>query len=126
MKYFVATVLSFIIVLGAIRCFHIYQISAPTPDEAVSKYIAYITKGSPMEGETITVISAQQTSERQNALIVLFRATGKDPTMSTVGYALTKKTLLGWYVEGSQTYGKSPRPEDVIVRLDQYEQKPVI
>jgi hypothetical protein len=126
MKYFVATVLSFIIVLGAIRSFYIYQIAAPTPDQAVSKYIAYITKGSPMEGETINVVSTQPKSERQNVLIVLFRATGTDPNMSKVGYALTKKTLLGWYVEGSQSYGRSPRPEDVMVRLDQYDQKPVI
>ena len=59
MKYFAATVLSFIVVLGAIRSFHIHQISAPTPDRAVSKYIAHITKDSPMEGETITVVSVQ-------------------------------------------------------------------
>jgi hypothetical protein len=79
-----------------------------------------------MEGETITVVSMQPTSEGKNVLTVLFRATGKDPNMSKVGYALTKKTLFGWYVEGSQTYGKSPRPDDLIVSLDQYEQKPVI
>jgi hypothetical protein len=126
MKYFRATVLSFVIVLGAIYSFRIYQISAPTPDQAVSKYIAYITKGSPMEGETITVVATQPSSERTNVLTVLFRATGNDPNMSKVGYALTKKTLLGWYVEASQSYGTSPRPEDVMVRLDQYELKPVI
>lgn len=126
MKRLNTIVLSFIVVLGTIRSFHIYQISAPTPEQAVSKYIAHITKGSPMEGETITVVSMQPASERKNVLTVLFRATGKDPNMSKVGYALTKKTLLGWYVEGSQTYGIAPRPEDVMVRLDQYEQKPVI
>jgi hypothetical protein len=126
MKYFRATVLSFVVVLGAIYSFRIYQISAPTPDQAVSKYIAHVTKGSPMEGETITVVSTQTTSEGKNILVVLFRATGKDPNMAKVGYALTKKTLLGWYVEASQSYGKSPRPADVMVRLDQYELKPVI
>ena len=95
MKYFRATVLSLVVVLGAIYSFRIYQISAPTPDQAVSKYIAYITKGSPMEGETITVVSTQPSSERTNVLTVLFRATGNDPNMYKVGYALTKKTLLG-------------------------------
>ena len=126
MKYFVATVLSFIVVFGAIKYFNIYKISAPTPDQAVSKYYAHITKGSPREGETITVVSTKPTSKNENALTLLFRATGQDQNMSIVGYALTRKTIFGWYVESSQSYGKSPRPEDVIVTLDQFAQKPVI
>ena len=126
MKYFVATLLSFIVVLGAIQSFHIYQISAPTPNQAVSKYYAYISKGSPMEGETITVVSTSPTSERPNLLTVLFRSTGQDPNMSKVGYALTEKNLFGWYVDRSQMFGKSPRPEDLIVTLDQFDQKTVI
>jgi hypothetical protein len=126
MKYLRATVLSFVVVLGAIRSFHIYQISAPTPDQAVSKYFAYVTKDSPMEGQTITVVSTKPTGESKNVLTVLFRARGPDPDMSGVGYALTKKNIFGWYVERSQIYGKSPQPEDVIVQLDQFDQKPVI
>lgn len=126
MKRLNAIVLSFVVVLGAIRSFHILQISAPTPDQAVSKYYAYITKGSPMEGETITVVSTEAASEAGNSLIALLRVTGSDPNMSTVGYALTRKTIFGWYVEGSQVYGQSPRPEDVMVELDQFDQRPVI
>jgi len=125
-KYFRATVLSFIVVLGAIYAFQIYQISAPTPSQAVSKYFAHVTKGSPMEGKPVTVVSTKQTNESKNMITVLLRVTGPDPNMSGVGYALTKKTVFGWHVVGSQTYGTSPHPKDVIVTLDQFEQKPVI
>src|SRR5215207_2705674 len=101
MKYFVATVLSFIVVFGAIRSSHIYQIAAPTPEQAVSKYYAYITKGSPMEGKTILVVSATPTTDGKTLLAAL-RATSQDPDMSEVGYALTKQTIFGWHVEASQ------------------------
>jgi hypothetical protein len=126
MKYFMATLLSFIVVLGAIRSFHIYQISAPTPNQAVSKYWARITKDSPGKMETITVVATKPTSESENVLIVLFHATQQDPNMYIVGYAVTKKTIFGWYVESSQSYGRSPRPDDVIVDLNQFAEKPVI
>src|SRR5215217_5519528 len=108
MKYFVATVLSFFIVLGAIRSFHIYQISAPTPNQAVSKYWTRITKDSPKKIETITIVSTKPTSESENTLTVLFRATEQDPYMYIVGYAVTQKTIFGWFVESSQTSGRSP------------------
>jgi hypothetical protein len=126
MKYLVATVLSLIVIFGAIRSFHIYQISAPTPDQAVSMYYAHVSKGSPKEGETIIVVSTERMRESENVLTVLFRATGQDPNMATVGYAFTRKTIFGWFVEKSQMYGKSPRPADVIVRLDQFDQTPVL
>ena len=128
MKYFVATVLSFIIVFGAIRSFHIYQIAAPTPDQAVSKYWTRVTKDSPRKVETVTVISTQPTNESENAVTMLFRATEieQDPNMYIVGYAVTKKSVLGWYVDSSQTFGKSPQPDDVLVNFDWFDEKPVI
>jgi hypothetical protein len=126
MKYFRATVLSFIVVLGAIRSFSIYQISSPTPSQAVSEYFARVTKDSPRKVESITVVSATQSSEKENVLTVLFRVPEQDPDMHIVGYAVTKKTLFGWYVETSQIYGKSLRPEDVIVDLTWFDDKPVI
>jgi hypothetical protein len=128
MKYFVATVLCFIIVFGAIRSFHIYQIAASTPDQAVSKYWTRITKDSPRKVETVSVVSTQPISNNENAVTVLFHATeiDQDPNMYIVGYAVTKKSVLGWYVEGSQTFGKSPQPDDVLVNLDWFDEKPVI
>jgi hypothetical protein len=125
-KYFVATVLSFVIVLGAIRSFHIYQIAASTPSQAVSKYISFITKNSPMEGEKITAVSTEPMSESQNALAVLFRATMQDQNLSMVGYAVTKKSIWGWYVESSQTFGESAQLDNLIAKLDQYDERPVI
>jgi hypothetical protein len=126
MKYPVATVLSFIVVLGAINSFHIYQISAPTPNQALSTYWAYVTKDAPRKLETITVVSTNPTSESKNILTLLFRATEQDPNLYIVGYAVTKKTIFGWYVDSSQTYGQSPRLEDVIVKLDVFNEKPVV
>jgi hypothetical protein len=126
MNYFKATVLSFIVVLGAIYSFHIYQISAPTPNQAVGKYWARVTKDSPRKLKTITVVSTKPTRESENVLTVLFRATEPDPAIHIVGYAVTRKTIFGWYVESSQTYGKSPQPEDVLINLDWVDEKPVI
>lgn len=125
MKYFLATVLSFIIVFGAIQAFHTYQIAAPTPDQAVNKYYAKITWDSPMEGTTIRVLSLVYIGPGQVFLAAL-RANSQDRDMSHVGFALLKKTIFGWSVEDAQLYGKSPRPRDALVRLDQLDHKPVV
>jgi hypothetical protein len=126
MKRLAAIVLSLMVVFGAINSFRIYQDSSPTPYQAVSDYIARVTKNSPRKVESIAVISTTESSEKENVLTILFRATEQDPNIHMVGYAITKKTIFGWYVESLQMTGKSPRPDDVLVNLDWFDDKQVI
>lgn len=118
MKRFALTILGFVIVFGVINFFRIYQDSSPTPNEAVNNYIARVTKNAPSKVEAIAAVSPVPTNTQGSELTILFHATEQDSQIHIAGFAIVRKSLLGWYVEKLQMVGKSPLPNDIMVTLD--------
>jgi len=126
MKRFALTILGFVIVFGVISFFRIYQDSSPTPAEAVSNYIARVTRNAPRKVETIAIVSTIPSKAQHNELTILFSAKEQYPQIHIAGYAIVKKSLFGWYVEKLQMAGRSPLPDDVMVNLDLFDSSQVI
>jgi hypothetical protein len=114
MKRFVLVLLGLVVIFGAIVLYRLYQDSFPNPNDAVSEHISRITKNTPGEIETITVVSTAPRDGNDNELVLLFRASEKGTDIHIAGYAIVKKSLFGWYVEYFQMAGKSPLPDDIL------------
>ena len=121
MKRFVLFLFGLVVIFGVIVLYRQYQDSFPTPNAAVSGHISRIIKNTPGEAENITVVSTTPHDGNNNELVLLFRASGKGTDIHVAGYAIVKKSLFGWYVEKSQMVGKSPLPDDIMVKLDSSE-----
>jgi len=128
MKRLALTILGLVIVFKAIGLYRHYQESSPTPNEAVSDHIARVTSNSPSKIESIDIVSMTQASGKDSELLMLFRATerGRDSPIHMVGYATVRQSLFGWYVNNLQMFGESSLPDDILVKLDWFDESQVI
>jgi len=126
MKRLALIVLELVVIFGGIRFYRLYRYSSPTQAGAISDYIHRVTKNTPREVESLTVVSSTQSGERGSQQILLFRAYDESFPGHIAGYAVISKSLFGWHVEQLQMAGKSPLPEDVMASLDWSERGPVI